>query len=49
MFLNSKLRSFLFRILIQKDNTDDNVFETNFIQNKQESKDGKDKALQILV
>ena len=30
--------------MIQIYNTDDKVLETNFIQNKQERKDGKDKA-----
>ena len=47
--LNNKFWSFLVRTLIQKDNTDDNVLETNFKQKKQEIKEGKDKALQDLV
>ena len=49
MNLNSKFRSFLVRILIQEDNKDDKIFETNFIRKKQERKDEMDKALQILV
>ena len=36
--LNSKFRSFLVRILIQKDNTDNKVFETNFIQRNKKEK-----------
>ena len=32
-------RSFLARILIQKDNTDDKILVTNFIQKKQERKE----------
>ena len=49
VILNNKFRSFQVRRLIQKDNTDNKVLERNFIQKKQERKDGKDKALQILV
>ena len=36
-------------MLIPKDNTENKVLETNFIQKKQERKDGKDKTLQNLV
>ena len=39
VILNSKFHSLLVLILIQKDNTDNKIFETNFIQ-KRESKDG---------
>ena len=46
---NVKFSSFLVWILIQKDDTDNKVLEKNFIQKKQERKDGKNKALQILV
>ena len=48
VILNGKFRSFLVRILIQKDNTDNKVLKRNFIQKKQE-KDRKDKASQTLV
>ena len=41
--------SFLVQILIQKNNKGNKVLETNFLQRKQERKDGKDKALQNLV
>ena len=39
MILNGKFRSFLIRILIQKDNTDNKIFKMNFIQKKQERKE----------
>ena len=44
-----QFNSFLIWILIPKDNTNDKVLKTNFILKKQERKNGKDKALQILV
>ena len=44
--LNSKFRSFLVRILVQEDNTENKVLKMNFIQKKQE-RDWKDKVQQI--
>ena len=38
IILNGKFCSLLVRILIQKDNTDNKVLESNFIQKKQDRK-----------
>ena len=45
--LNSQFRSFLVRILIRKDNTNNKVFKRKFIQRNKKEKDRKDKVLQI--
>ena len=48
--LNSKFLSFLVRILIRKDNTENKVFKKEFSTKKQKKKrDRKDKVLQIFV
>ena len=46
---NGKFHSFLFRILIQKDNTDNKFLKRNFIQRNKKERDRKDKVLKILV
>ena len=47
--LNSKFRSFLVRILIRKDNTDNKVFKREFYTKKAKERDRKNKVLQIFV
>ena len=48
--LDSKFRSFLVWILIQKDNKDNKVFEKEFYTRKnKKERDRKDKVLQIIV
>ena len=47
VILYSKFSSFLVRILIQIDNTNNKVLETKFIQRNKKKKDGKNKVLQI--
>ena len=45
---NFKFRSFLVRILIQKDNTVDKALQTNFLQKKHEESKERIKCFKIL-
>ena len=49
-FLKSKFHSFLVQILIQKDNTDNNVFKKkSYTKKNMKERDSKDEVFQILV